>query len=73
MMFIIRIIHVLFFHIFCFSNVQLRMSSDSVMGEGPDATRKSSKKYDKSLLLENTLLNESLEKERSKRKVWTIC
>lgn len=45
------------------------MSSDSVMGEGKDATRKSSKKYDKSLLLENTLLNESLEKERSKRKV----
>ena len=45
------------------------MSTDSAMSEGNDTTRKSNKNYDKSLLLENTLLNETLEKERSKRKV----
>ena len=49
------------------------MSTDSAMSEGNDTTRKSNKNYDKSLLLENTLLNETLEKERSKRKVCIYC
>jgi hypothetical protein len=45
------------------------MSNDSTGLSEDNDTGKSNKKYNKSLLLENTLLNESLEKERSKRKV----
>ncbi|CAB4010541.1 Hypothetical predicted protein, partial [Paramuricea clavata] len=47
---------------------EVRMSNDSTGLSEDNDTGKSNKKYNKSLLLENTLLNESLEKERSKRK-----
>ncbi|XP_028400156.1 centrobin-like isoform X2 [Dendronephthya gigantea] len=48
---------------------EVRVSGDSTkFSEDADAAKRSNKNYDKSLLLENTLLNETLQKERSKRK-----
>ena len=47
---------------------EVGMATDSTtLSEDSDGQR-SNRKYNKSLLLENTLLNETLEKERSKRK-----
>ena len=46
------------------------MVSDSTsFDENSETIRRSRAKYDKSLVLENSILNESLEKERFKRRV----
>ena len=45
------------------------MANDSTALSEDNDSQRSNKKYSKSLLLENTLLNETVEKERSKRKV----
>jgi hypothetical protein len=48
------------------------MATDSTAFSEDNNGTRSNKKYSKSLLLENTLLNETLEKERSKRKVHCV-